>query len=245
MAQAPFFDRNARHCPVHGTMIGIIVLDTGFQRLPGDVANAETWNFPVQFRVVRGVRPQDVIEGNPERVLGAFYEAIDDLVATGVSGISTTCGFLAAVHPQLRAHSPVPIATSSLLQIPSVMNMLPAGQTIGIIVSDKNALKDHHLSNVGAPLGFPVGELPEDGHICGNMRKNALKIDYAVQEREVLDVVQVMLSASPSIGAIVSECANLPPYSAAIVREFNVPVYDIVSLVEWLYTSLRPRSFGQ
>ena len=60
-------DRNAsgrsahgirRGRPVYGARLGILVLDTRFQRLPGDIANAETWPFPVQFTVVRGVTPQ-------------------------------------------------------------------------------------------------------------------------------------------------------------------------------------------
>jgi hypothetical protein len=52
-----------------------------------------------------------------------------------------------------------------------------------------------------------------------------------------------MLTDTPAIGAIVSECANLPPYSAAIRHSFGLPVYDIVSLVDWLYAGLRPRRF--
>jgi hypothetical protein len=234
----------ARRRPVHGTMIGIIVLDTGFERLPGDVANAETWNFPVQFRVVRGVRPADVIDGDPAKVLPVFFEAIDHLVATGVDGIATSCGFLAAVHPQMKAYSPVPVATSSLMQIPLVQTLLPEGRTVGVLTYAKDALRDAHFLNVGAPLGLPVGELPPDGVLRRSLRDNASVMDRAAQEREVIDTVGRMLAATPSIGAIVCECTNLPPYSAAIQREFGLPVYDVVTLVEWLHAGLKPRRFG-
>lgn len=230
-----------RRRPVHGASIGIMVLDTGFERLPGDVAHAGSWTFPVQYRVVTGVRPQDVIEGNPEKALPAFYRAIDDLVALGVDGISTSCGFLAMVHPQLRAYSPVPVASSSLLQIPLILAMLPAGKTVGVIVSDRKAMTEQHFRNVGAPVGLPLGELAHDGPIRANMRNNALSVSYDAQERDVLKTVEAMLAETPSIGAIVSECANLPPYSRAIEREFGLPVYDIVTLVEWLHAGLRPR----
>lgn len=239
MTAAP--TRRAR--PVHGTMIGIMVLDTRFQRLPGDIAHAGTWPFPVQFRVVRGVRPQDVIESDPTEVLARFYDAIDELVATGVDGISTSCGFLAAVHPQLKRHSPVPIATSSLMQIPLALNLLPEGRTVGVIVSDKAALRDEHFINVGAPTNLPIGELPFDGPIRTHMRTNAPRADVAAQEREVLEVVERLLAENPTIGAIVSECANLPPFSASIRNTFGLPVYDIVSLVDWLHAGLEPRRF--
>jgi len=234
---------NMRRRPVHGATIGIMVLDTGFERLPGDVAHAGTWSFPVQYRVVTGVRPQDVIEGNPEKALPAFYQAIDDLVALGVDGISTSCGFLAMVHPQLRAYSPVPVASSSLLQIPLILSTLPADNTVGVIVSDRKAMTDHHFLNVGAPLGLPMGELAHDGPIRSNMRNNAARVSYDAQERDILNVVEAMLAETPSIGAIVSECANLPPYSQAIERKFGLPVYDIVTLVEWLHAGLRPRGY--
>lgn len=235
--------RGRRQRPVHGTMIGVMVLDTRFHRLPGDIANAETWRFPVQFRVVHGVRPQDVTEGNPSGVLARFYEAIDDLVALGVDGITTSCGFLAAVHPELRRHSPVPIATSSLMQIPLAMSLLPEGRTVGVVVSDKAALREAHFRNVGAPLDLPLGELAPDGPIRSHMRADAPLADPVAQEREVLAVVERMLAETPSIGAIVSECANLPPFSAAIRRSFGLPVYDIVSLVEWMHAGLSPRRF--
>ena len=234
----------ARPRPVHGTMIGVIVLDTGFERLPGDVAHTATWDFSVQFRVVRGVQPRDVIEGDPAKSLSAFYAAIDDLVATGVRAIATSCGFLAAVHPQLRAYSPVPFASSSLMQIPLALSLLPQGQTVGVLVSDIAAMSDQHFLNVGAPLGLPLGELSYDGPIRTGMRENRMRVDAAAQERDALDAVAHMLSAHTNIGAIVSECANLPPYAAAIERAFGLPVYDVVTLVNWLHAGLAPRQFS-
>ncbi|MGN6765584.1 MAG: aspartate/glutamate racemase family protein [Rhizobiaceae bacterium] len=236
-------DRPRRRRPVHGARIGIIVLDTGFQRLPGDVANALTWRFPVQYHVVTGVRPQDVIEGAPEKILPAFYDAIDRLTELGVDGIATSCGFLAMVHPQLRAYSGLPIASSSLMQIPLVLQTLPADKTVGVIVSDRKAITDNHFINVGAPVGLPLGELAFDGPIRANMRNNASQVSYAAQERDALETVERMLAETPSIGALVSECANLPPYSQAIERTLGVPVYDVVSLVEWLHAGLMPRGF--
>ncbi|AIP34167.1 putative hydantoin racemase [Paraburkholderia xenovorans LB400] len=229
---------------MHGTLIGMIVLDTGFARLPGDVAHAATWDFPVQFRVVRGVRPRDVIERDPAQSLGAFYAAIDDLVATGVRAIATSCGFLAAVHPELRAYSPVPFASSSLMQIPLVLSLLPQGRTVGVLVSDKASITDRHFLNVGAPLGLPLGELPYDGPIRTGMRENRMHVDAAAQERDALDATARMLSGHPGIGAIISECANLPPYAAAMEREFGLPVYDAVTLVNWLQAGLAPLHFA-
>jgi hypothetical protein len=230
-----------RKRPVHGVAIGIMVLDTSFERLPGDIANALTWRFPVQFEVVRGVTPQHVIGGDPADYLPPFFAAIDKLVGLGVDGITTSCGFLAASQARLAAYSPVPVAATSLLQIPLVLATLPAGKTVGILASDRANLTAEHFLGVGAPPSLPVAELPANGVIRSNMREGAITTSYADQEREAVAVTEAFLSKHPDIGAIVQECANLAPYSARLQAIFGLPIYDIVSLVDWFHAGLRPR----
>lgn len=228
---------------IHGTMIGIIVLDTGFMRLPGDVAHADTWPFPVQFRIVRGVSPRDVIEGDPRQALDIFREAIDDLASLGCTAITTSCGFLAAVQEELTQSSPVPFLSSALLQLPIVARILPSGQVPGLIVSDANALSLRHFQGMGANPDLPIGILPHDGPLLRNMRENALHIDHegqAAQAADVIDTVDRLLLQHPEVGALVFECANLPPYSAAIRRRFKLPVFDIVTLIHWTRHALQP-----
>ena len=45
---------------LYGLELGILMLDTRFPRLPGDVGNAETWPFPVHYRVVQGADPSRI-----------------------------------------------------------------------------------------------------------------------------------------------------------------------------------------
>ncbi len=107
--------RTQRRSPVHGVTVGIMVLDTLFQRLPGDIGYAPTWPFPVQYAVVRGATGQRVTQTDAGGTLELFLRAADELVALGVDGITTSCGFLAILHPDLVRHCPVPVATSALL----------------------------------------------------------------------------------------------------------------------------------
>lgn len=230
---------------IYGSMIGIIVLDTGFRRLPGDIAHAETWPFPVQFRVLRGVSPKDVIEGDPHQSLHAFRTAIDDLVASGCSAITTSCGFLAALQDDLTSYSPVPFLSSSLLQIPMIERILPKGKKPGLIVSDRTALTVQHLSGVGIKNNLPTAALPINGPLLTNMRKHAIDIDITAQEQDVIGTVTSLLEKHPEVGALVFECANLPPYSSAISRRFGLPVFDIVTLVKWMQLSLVPPAYDK
>ncbi len=53
-----------------------------------------------------------------------------------------------------------------------------------------------------------------------------------------------LLDQAPDLGAIVCECTNLAPYSAKIASTFGLPVFDVVTLVNWFHSGLRPRRFG-
>jgi hypothetical protein len=232
-----------RQVPVHGVTVGIMILDTGFQRLPGDIGYAPTWRFPVQYAVVRGATPDRIVKPNADGMLDLFLKAADELVALGVDGITSSCGFLAVLHPHLVAHCPVPVATSSLLQIPLVQSILPKGQRVGVLTADADALSPDHFRAIGVEPGLPMVGMPPKGVFRHNLRTGQPVVDYAAQKREVLGMAEELLSRHPDIGAIVSECTNLPPYSASIEETFGVPVYDVITLVEWFRAGLRPRRY--
>ena len=50
---------------VFGATVGIMMLETRFPRIHGDMGNALTWDFPVHYKVVRGANPENVVRGNP------------------------------------------------------------------------------------------------------------------------------------------------------------------------------------
>ena len=68
---------------VYGASVGILMLETQFPRIPGDIGHAETWPFPVHYRVVRGATPDNVVRGDAMAQLAGFVDAGRDLVAMG------------------------------------------------------------------------------------------------------------------------------------------------------------------
>ncbi len=50
---------------VYGANVGMLLLETRFARIPGDGGNAETWPFPVLWRVVSGAIPDRRATGLP------------------------------------------------------------------------------------------------------------------------------------------------------------------------------------
>ena len=142
---------------IYGTSVGILMLEARFPRIPGDMGNAVTWPFPVHYKVVRGASPDRVVRQGAPGLLPAFIEAARELVADGVDGITTNCGFLSLMQAELQASVPVPVATSSLLQVAFVNRLLPAGKRAGILTISGSTLTGAHLSAAGVPEGTPVG----------------------------------------------------------------------------------------
>ena len=51
--------------PIFGATLGILMLEARFPRIRGDIGNATTWPFPVQFRVVKGASPDKIVRHDP------------------------------------------------------------------------------------------------------------------------------------------------------------------------------------
>lgn len=217
--------------------IGILMLDTRFERFPGDVGHPATWPFPVRFRIVPGAGAEEATGANPARLLEPFIEAGRALVAEGARALTTSCGFLALHQQPLAEALPVPVATSALLQAPMILAGLPAGRQLGILTFRAETLSAAHLEGAGCPPDLPVAGLPPD---CA-MRRDILggaPADFATREAEVLRVAHHLRARTPNLGAILCECTNFSPHSRAICQELGVPVYDIVTLVTGLHQSL-------
>src|ERR1700749_1291947 len=109
---------------VSGAEIGIITLDTHFPRAHGDVGNGRTWPFPVLYKVATGASPHRVIHEKGQGLREIIVQTGLDLVKMGARGIATTGGFLSLFQDDLAAACAVPVASSSLMQIPLVQRLL-------------------------------------------------------------------------------------------------------------------------
>ncbi|MFT3816855.1 MAG: aspartate/glutamate racemase family protein [Rubrivivax sp.] len=228
--------------------LGILVLDTAFERLPGDAGHPGTWPWPVQYRVLRGVTPADAIGPGAGALLDTVAEAALALAAEGVELVTTTCGFLVLLQRELAARCPVPVVSSSLLQIPWLHNVLPATQAVGILAADAAALSALHLRAAGvasdAARRVRIAGFDPASDFIRHMREQSKHADVRRQRDEVLALAEDLVRRHPDIGAIVCECANLPRYSAPIRERTGRPVFDLRTLVMWHLSGLRPMRFA-
>lgn len=225
--------------------LGIIMLDTAFERPVGDVGNPGSWPFPVLYRTVSGALPRDVVDGRESGLMDAFVEAGEELIRQGAGALLTSCGFLVLRQRQLAARLSRPLATSSLLQLPQIATMLPADRRIGIVTYDAASLTPAHFREAGmaetaplppAPLPLVAG-LPRGGAFHRLIEKNE-PYDRPGLEAELMEVVEGLLRRDPAIGAILLECTNLPPFTALIAARFGLPVFDVLTLGRWLHAGI-------
>ncbi|MFI4999047.1 MAG: aspartate/glutamate racemase family protein [Reyranellales bacterium] len=230
---------------IYGAPLGILMLEARFPRIAGDMGNGTTWPFPVLFRVVRGASPERVVLQGAKGLLPDFVAAAKDLVDLGAEGITTNCGFLSIFQKEIAAAVGVPVATSSLMQVPWVQATLPPGKRVGLVTVSGASLTPAHLAGAGVPLDTPmVGT--EGGReffrVLIKGEKQDLDIDLAQQD--VVEAGKGLVSRHPEIGALVLECTNMPPYAAALQEAIGLPVYDIYSMITWFHAGLRPRVFS-
>jgi len=230
---------------LYGAPLGILMLEARFPRIPGDMGNGTTWPFPVLYRVVSGASPEKVVLKGAAGLLPDFIDAAKDLVRLGAEAITTNCGFLALFQRELAAAVGVPVATSSLMQVPWVQATLPPGKRVGLVTVSGSTLSSAHLEGAGVPLDTPlVGT--ENGKEFFRVLIKAEKddMDIAQAERDVVEAGRELVARHPEVGAIVLECTNMPPYAAALQAEVGLPVYDVYSMITWFHAGLRPRAFG-
>ncbi|MDO9707738.1 aspartate/glutamate racemase family protein [Paracraurococcus lichenis] len=242
-ATAPRLARGGK--AIYGAPLGILMLEARFPRIPGDMGNATTWPFPVLYRVVRGASPERVVLQGARGLLPDFVAAAQDLVAQGAEAITTNCGFLSLFQQELQAAVGVPVATSSLLQVPWVQATLPPGQRVGVLTVSRGSLTPAHLAAAGVPADTPVMGT-EGGREFFRVLILAEKedMDVALAEQDLLEAGRALVAAHPEVGAIVLECTNMPPYAAALQDALGRPVFDIYSLITWFHAGLRPRRFA-
>jgi len=229
---------------VYGARVGILMLDTKWPRVPGDTGNARTWPFPVLYKVVKGASAKVVIHEQGKGLGQAFLDAAAELVKEGADGITTTGGFLAIFQDQLAAHVNVPVASSSLMQIPLVQRLLPPGKRVGVLSVHGNRITEEHWKAVGAPLDTPVAGTENGREFTRVLLGDTMDMDYAAAEQDVLEAGDDLLRRHPEVGAIVCETHNMGPYSRALNTRLGIPIYDVYTFVCWFHSGLEPRDFG-
>ena len=222
-----------------GEAIGILLLDTSVPFIPGDVANATTYAFPVRFQKVRGFSVRRALSRDPS-VYEGLREAAVDLVQQGVRAVTGDCGFMGVHQKKLACELDVPVFLSSLLQIPFISLLNGDNAKVGIITADSKSLSTDLLAAVGVsdPTNLVIGGLEDRPQFYQFGIEETGFLDTAAVEKEVVGLAREMVADNPRIRALLLECSLLPPYAAAVQDAVNLPVFDYITMIKFVFSAV-------
>jgi len=220
---------------VYGYDLGIIMLDTTFPRIKGDVGNARTFPYPVVYKVVKNWTPNKVVLNLAKDDLMPFIRTAQELEALGVKAITSSCGFLSLFQNEIAGAVNVPVFTSALLMTPWVYKLFGSKGKIGILTANSETLTKAHLEAAGCHnVPTAIYGMQNEEVFTNFTVENWDVVDINKCKEELLYMSKKMLDENADIKAIVLECANMPPYTEIIQKETGVPVFDIVNLADFI-----------
>ncbi|MDZ7759814.1 MAG: aspartate/glutamate racemase family protein [Desulfovermiculus sp.] len=218
--------------------LGLLMLQTTFPRIRGDVGHEGTFDFPVRFKVVKDTFSSRVVYQADPTLIDSFIHAAKELEDEGAGLIGTSCGFLVLFQEALARAVQVPVFSSSLLQVPMLQAVLGAKGLVGILTACADSLGLDHLRAAGIDSSrVAVAGLEQQPEFSRIFLGGAGDLDVERCRQEVVCAAR-NLAQNSRVRAIVLECTNLPPYSDDIRRATGLPVFDVCSMLNTAYTSL-------
>jgi hypothetical protein len=232
----------------YGTSIGILMLDCNIPFVPGDVGNASTYDFPVQYLLVPGATGDAVVTRQDPALIPRFIEGAKQLQAQGVRAITGDCAYMGAYQRAVVEELDIPVFLSSLMQVPLVLSMLKGAQKLAVMVANGKTVSDRLLDPVG--ITGPIRErcvfrgLEDKEAFASACLTEVGAIDVDAVEAEMVQTAQEILADDPSVGAFLLECSDMPPYSAAIQRATGLPVFDWIGFINYVHHAVVRRPYG-
>ena len=232
---------------IYGYDIGVIMLESRFPRLVGDIGNAKTFSFPVKYEIVKGYKPHNVVLELSLDDVKPFVKAAQQLEEHGVKAITTSCGFLALFQEEIAKCISIPFFSSALILLPFVSKMIGDRKVLVVTANSDSLTKDHLVAVCGVlndDCKYDIVGTQKLNTFTNFTVQNWNAVDAQECENDLLNVINDAFIKN-DYGAILLECTNMPPFSDVIRKQFNVPVFDIVSLMNFIYATLNPNSYSK
>ncbi|MGH7003091.1 MAG: aspartate/glutamate racemase family protein [Alphaproteobacteria bacterium] len=230
----------------YGHSIGILLFDgRRYPILPGDVANASSYDFPVRLKVVKGLYdvpppPQLWASGQAPDGARLMLEAAIELRDEGVRAIVTACGFFVSLQDYLAKAARIPVFTSPLILIPLLSRML-GNRKLGVLTASKSLL-DHaflEVAGVTGAMNVVIQGIDDSTEFYAtHMGGKRIEMDVDKLRDEVVGIAARFAQAHPDMAGMLIECSNLPTFSAAIQQETGLPVFDYFSFMKFIQASV-------
>lgn len=231
---------------VAGYSVGIVYIENvNYPLMPGNVVNAYTYDFPVRMKAVPNL--------TNDRLFNNDVTIADDIIATaksmvendGVRAICSACGFFGNFQQQVREALDVPVAMSSLVQLPLIQNLIKPGQKIGIITANGGSMTEELLKSCGVTKtdNLVIKDALQTEEFA-TVVNNRGYWDNAIAREEIVTLAKELVAENEDLGAILLECSDMPPYAAAIQEATQLPVFDFITLIKWLNSAVAQKPYS-
>lgn len=230
---AHYFARKYQY--IAGHAIGIVHLEVHYPLLPGNVVNACTYPFPVRYKALPGGSQERIHHADPT-IIDTIIETCRELEGEGVRAIAGACGYLGNFQREVREALEVPVFLSSLLQVPMIHRSLKSRQRIGILCADGPSFTQSLLQSCGVTTDIPiVVKGLENEPEFSKITYSKGDFDYDRIEEEVVQAALSLKEEHADLGAILLECSDMPPFAHAVQRVVHLPVFDFISMINWVH----------
>ncbi len=230
---------------VSGYTVGIMLLDVHYPLMPGNVVNADTYNFPVRHAWVPGANQARMHSGD-DTLLPSLIATAEQLEVEGCRAICGACGYFGHFQRRVAEAIDVPVYLSSIVQIPWIRAGLKPSQKIGVLCADGHNLtpalfKECYASqeDFDACVVKSAGELPE----FSALMERRGHFDNGIIRQELIGLARQIMEENENIGAFLLECSDMPPYSADIQRAVNLPVFDFITLINYVHSAVAQKPY--
>ncbi|MER9159311.1 hypothetical protein [Mesorhizobium sp. M0778] len=214
-----------------------MMLETEPDRLVGSLAHPETFNCEVKESAVKGIWVPQILSALPEYT-PAFVDCAKQLETSGSDFLITNCGYSIAYQSAVQQNVRIPAALSSLMLLPLLHALLSPGRKIGLLTYDADKLTDAHLRAAWPqfdPDAVAIGGLQGTQSWADMARDDAI---YEVEQikTDITFVVNGLMQHD--LGFLLVECAALCAFIPHLKSVTRIPVFNIVSLAEFLLAGL-------
>ena len=224
-----------------GFAIGIIAVDLIYPKLPGNVANATTYPFPVLYKEV-SFEIEELFAGS-ENIRDQIVNAAKYLEKQGVRAIIGACGYFAHFQQAVKEAVDIPVFMSSLCQLPLIKTGLSEKKKILVLAASGENINDELLGKVGTDTSRII--VQDIGHLesFAPIRYGSVRLDNGRLTKELTELAESLVQKDPLIGAILLECSDLPPYAKALQSVTGLAVYDFNTMIDMVYHSVVQRTY--
>ncbi|MGM0431162.1 MAG: aspartate/glutamate racemase family protein [Spirochaetota bacterium] len=224
----------------YGEAIGILLIENFVPFIPGDTANASTYTFPVRFQRIPDLTAKHLFE-HDETMYTQVKEAAMQLKREGVRAVTGDCGFLAIYQKKLAEELKIPVFLSSLMQLGFIGQIISPNRPIGVITANSLALDASVLDGAGVDRAtqrrLAIRGLESCGAFTEAVVEERGELDSeAIEACTVQTALDIQREREP--GALLLECSLLPPYGAAVQEATGLPVFDYITMINYVYNAV-------